>query len=394
MSTYNFDKVIDRRGTGALKLEALQPRYGDAHLLPLWVADMDFETPHFITDALRRRLEHSLFGYTVEPPDYRPTIIRWINEHHHWDVRPEWLAYIPGIVKGIGMAINVFLRPDEKVVIQPPVYHPFRLTPEGNDREVVYNPLLPLEDGRYAMDLDGLDRLLDADPKCRMLLLSNPHNPAGIVWSPETLRRLADICHRRGVLVISDEIHADMTLYGHRHTPFATVSDAAAACSITFGAPSKTFNIAGIVSSYAIVPDAGLRRRFFDWLRARELNEPTVFAPIATIAAFRRGETWRREMLAYVEDNIRFVEAYCRDHLPAVRPVRPEASFLVWLDCRRLGLNREQLLDLFVDKAHLALNDGEMFGMGGAGFMRLNVGTPRAVLEQAMRQLAEAIAQL
>ena len=164
MSTYNFDKVIDRRGTGALKLEALQPRYGNAHLLPLWVADMDFETPHFITDALRRRLEHSLFGYTVEPPDYRPTIIRWINEHHHWDVRPEWLAYIPGIVKGIGMAINVFLRPDEKVVIQPPVYHPFRLTPEGNDREVVYNPLLPLEDGRYAMDLDGLDRHVDAEP--------------------------------------------------------------------------------------------------------------------------------------------------------------------------------------------------------------------------------------
>ena len=391
MSTYNFDKVIDRRGTGALKLEALQPRYGDAHLLPLWVADMDFETPHFITDALRRRLEHSLFGYTVEPPDYRPTIIRWINEHHHWDVRPEWLAYIPGIVKGIGMAINVFLRPDEKVVIQPPVYHPFRLTPKGNDREVVYNPLLPLEDGRYAMDLDGLDRLLDADPKCRMLLLSNPHNPAGIVWSPETLRRLADICHRRGVLVISDEIHADMPLYGHRHTPFATVSDAAAACSITFGAPSKTFNIAGIVSSYAIVPNDTLRRRFYRWLSANELDEPTLFAPIATIAAYRYGEPWRRAMLSYVEANIDYLIDYCACHLPAIRPLRPEASFLVWLDCRDLNLDHDALIALFVRRAHLALNDGEMFGPGGEGYMRINVGTPRAILSEALERLRRAV---
>ena len=289
------------------------------------------------------------------------------------------------------MAINVFLRPDEKVVIQPPVYHPFRLTPKGNDREVVYNPLLPLEDGRYAMDLDGLDRLLDADPKCRMLLLSNPHNPAGIVWSPETLRRLADICHRRGVLVISDEIHADMPLYGHRHTPFATVSDAAAACSITFGAPSKTFNIAGIVSSYAIVPNDTLRRRFYRWLSANELDEPTLFAPIATIAAYRYGEPWRRAMLSYVEANIDYLIDYCARHLPAIRPLRPEASFLVWLDCRGLNLDHDALIDLFVRRAHLALNDGEMFGPGGEGHMRINVGTPRAILSEALERLRRAV---
>lgn len=389
MSQYDFDQVIDRHHTGALKTDVLEERYGDANLLPLWVADMDFATPPFIVDALRRRLEHPIFGYTVDPADYWPSVIDWLRDHHQWDVRREWLSFIPGIVKGIGFAVNVFVRPDEKVIIQPPVYHPFRLTPEGNKREVVFNPLLRRADGSYAMDFDGLSRV--ADEKCRMLILSNPHNPAGIVWDEETLRRLAAFCHERGIIVVSDEIHADMALFGHKHHPFASVSPEAAACSITFGAPSKTFNIAGIVSSYSVVPNEKLRRPFYEWLAANELNEPTLFAPIATVAAFREGEEWRRQMLAYVEDNVRFVEDYCREHIPAVKPLRPEASFLVWLDCRSLGLSHDALVDLFVKRAHLALNDGEMFGPGGEGFMRLNVGTPRSVLRTALHSLAAAI---
>ena len=389
MGTYNFDKIVDRRGTGALKLDVLKERYGDADLLPLWVADMDFETPPFITEALRRRLEHSLFGYTVEPEEYWPTVIQWINDHHGWKVEREWLTYIPGIVKGIGMVVNVFVKEDEKVIIQPPVYHPFRLTPQGNGREVVYNPLHENEDGSYSMDFENLEAV--ADEKCRLLILSNPHNPAGIVWDRETLARLAHFCHQRGILVISDEIHCDMALWGNRHTPFASVSPEAAACSITFGAPSKTFNIAGIVSSYAIVPDEEIRRRFFGWLQANEMNEPTLFAPIATVAAFREGEAWRREMLAYVEGNVDFVIDYCAAHLPSIKPLRPQASFLVWLDCRRLGLGHEALVDLFVKKARLALNDGEIFGSQGRGFMRMNVGSPRSVLRQALEQLRKAI---
>ena len=234
---YDFDKVIDRRETGALKLEVLKDRYGSADLLPLWVADMDFETPSFITDALRKRLEHSLFGYTVEPEEYWPTVIRWIATHHDWEVKREWLSYIPGIVKGIGMAINVFVKEDEKVIIQPPVYHPFRLTPQGNGREVVYNPLQENEDGSYRMDFENLETV--ADEKCRMLILSNPHNPAGIVWDKETLARLADFCYRRDILVISDEIHCDMALWNNKHIPFASVSDKAAACSIVFGIKGK-----------------------------------------------------------------------------------------------------------------------------------------------------------
>lgn len=387
---YDFDKIVDRTGSGDLKHEVLAERYGRADLLPLWVADMDFETPEFITDALRRRLEHSLFGYTVEPKDYWPTVQKWIKDHHGWDVKMEWLSYIPGIVKGIGMVINVFTKPDEKVIIQPPVYHPFRLTPEGNGREVVYNPLKENSDGSYSMDFDNLEEV--ADDKCKVLILSNPHNPAGIVWDKDTLARLAEFCYDHNILVISDEIHCDMALWGNTHVPFATASDKAAQCSITFGAPSKTFNIAGIVSSYSIIPNDEIRNRFYTWLAANELNEAPMFSPIATIAAFKNGEQWRKAMLHYVEQNIIFMEEYCKTHLPKIKPLRPEASFLVWLDCRALGLNHEQLIDLFVNKAHLALNDGEMFGKGGAGFMRVNVGTPRAILTKALEQLTKAVA--
>lgn len=389
MENYTFDTVIDRRGSGALKCDALLERYGREDLLPLWVADMDFPTPPFIVDALRQRLEHPIFGYTIEPDNYWPTVAQWIKAHHGWDVKTEWMTYIPGIVKGIGMAVNVFVKEDEKVIIQPPVYHPFRLTPQGNGREVVFNPLIEQPDGSYAMDFDNLDAV--ADEKCRMLILSNPHNPAGICWDRATLQRLADFCYERHILVISDEIHCDMALWGNRHIPFATVSERAAQNSITFGAPSKTFNIAGIVSSYAIVPNDDLRQQFYSWLTANELNEPTLFAPIATIAAFTEGEEWRKQMLAYIEGNIQWIIDFCQQHLPEVKPLRPQASFLVWLDCRALGLDHEQLIHLFVDKARLALNDGEIFGPGGQGFMRLNVGSPRAVLQQGLEQLRTAV---
>lgn len=392
MGKYDFNKIIDRRGTGSLKMEVLQERYGDANLLPLWVADMDFETPSFITDALRRRLEHSLFGYTVEPEEYWSTVIRWIASHHGWDVQREWLTYIPGIVKGIGMAVNVFVKEDEKVIVQPPVYHPFRLTVQGNGREVVYNPLHENEDGSYSMDFENLETV--ADEKCRLLILSNPHNPAGIVWDRETLLRLADFCYHHHILVLSDEIHCDMALWNNKHIPFATVSKEASACSITFGAPSKTFNIAGIVSSYAIVPNDNIRDRFFGWLKANELDEPSLFAPIATIAAFDEGEPWRREMLHYVEENINFVIDYCANYLPQIKPLRPQASFLLWLDCRALGLEHDELVRLFVKKARLALNDGEMFGREGVGFMRMNVAASQSVIRQAMEQLRCAVDEM
>lgn len=388
MERYDFDKVIDRRGSGAVKTDALGKVYGKDDLIPLWVADMDFETPDFIVNALKERLEHPVFGYTVIPEDYWQTVQKWIADRHGWETRCEWMTFIPGIVKGIGMAINALLEKDEKVIIQPPVYHPFRLIPQKNGREVVFNPLKALPDGSYEMDFENLEAV--CDEKCRMLILSNPHNPAGIVWPRETLERLAGFCHSRGIIVISDEIHCDMALFGNKHIPFANVSEKAAQCSITFGAPSKTFNIAGIVSSYAIVPNPELREKFFNWLEASEMSAPHLFAPIATMAAFRHGENWRKQMLGYVEGNIEFIEDFCAQHIPQIRPIRPQASFLVWLDCRGLGLSHEELIDLFVNKAGLALNDGDMFSPGGEGFMRLNVGTSRAILENAMHQLLNA----
>lgn len=393
-SKYDFDRIIDRRGSGALKYDALQERFGRTDLLPLWVADMDFATPDFILDAIRRRLDHPVTGYTIEPADYRPAVTDWLRTLHGVEVDPGWISYIPGIVKGIGLAINCFLKKDEKVVAMPPVYHPFYLVPLANGRKIVWNPLKEIPGGEYEIDFDNLAEV--CDDKCRMLILSNPHNPAGIVWSADRLRRLADFCAEREILVISDEIHSEMVLphaeaEGKRHVPFYSVSDAARKCSITFAAPSKTFNIAGIVSSYSIVPDDSLRRRFYTFLKANELDEPTIFSPIATIAAYRKGAGWRREMLRYVEGNIDFIEEYCRENLTGIKPWRPDASFLVWLDCRSLGLPQERLVKLFVDGARLALNDGAMFGPGGEGFMRLNAGAPRSTIAEALGRLSRAL---
>lgn len=243
------------------------------------------------------------------------------------------------------------------------------------------------------MDFEHLASVA-SDPKSKMLILSNPHNPAGITWDADTLRKLAEICSENGILVISDEIHSDMAVFGNRHIPFATVSPLAAANSITFAAPSKTFNIAGIVSSYAVIPDETLRSRFYGWLNANELDEPTLFAPIATVAAYRHGREWMEQMLRYVEANVDHVMDFFSRELPAIRPMRPQASFLVWLDCRDLGLSHSQLIDFFVEKARLALNDGAMFGPGGEGFMRLNVGTPRVILDEALQRIKKAAANL
>ena len=383
---YDFDEMIDRRGTGNVKHDMLEETFGRSDLLPLWVADMDFATPPFILDAMRRRLEHPVLGYGTLPAGYWETIAQWVEEHHGWQVAPEWMHYIPGIVKGIGMVVNVFTRPGDKVIIQPPVYHPFRLVPEGNGRCIVWNPLVRQEgETPYRMDFENLERV--CDEHCRLLILSNPQNPAGICWDRTSLQWLARFCHERNIVVVSDEIHCDMALFGHWHIPFASVSPEAAACSITFQAPSKTFNMAGVVSSYCIIPNEALRHRFFGWLEANEFDYPHLLAPIATQAAYREGEEWRRQMLAYIEENVRMVETFCRERLPQLRPLRPQASFLVWLDCRGLGLSQERLVVLFVNRARLALNDGSMFGPGGEGFMRMNVGCPRSVLREAMERI-------
>jgi Bifunctional PLP-dependent enzyme with beta-cystathionase and maltose regulon repressor activities len=387
MYEHIFEKAIDRHGHLAVKTDVLEHLYGRTDLQAMWVADMDFEAPDFIMKALKDRIDHPVFGYSVLPEGYWNMVSSWIRERHGWDTGAEWFSFIPGIVKGIGMVINALLAKDEKVIIQPPVYHPFRLVPQGNGREVVLNPLRENADGTYSMDFENLEEVVDE--KCRLFILSNPHNPAGIVWDRETLAKLAHFCAARGIIVVSDEIHCDMALFGHKHIPFASVSEEAAKISITFGAPTKTFNLAGIVSSFAIVPDAELRGRFYSWLKANEFDAPTLFAPLVTEAAFTKGEQYREELVKYIEGNVLAVEDALKD-VPGIKALRPQASFLVWLDCRGLGLDHDSLVDLFVNKARLALNDGAMFGSQGSGFMRMNIGTSRSEILRAMDSLKAA----
>lgn len=385
---YNFDEIIERKGTGCVKYDKTPKG-----LIPLWVADMDFATPDFVMEAIRRRLDCPVLGYPFIPKDYFPTIARWVKNLHGWDVDPEWMCYVPGIVKGIGLVESSFLKPGDKVITQPPIYHPFRIVSEKNGMEVLRAPLKPVyEEGRlvtYEMDFDALEKCISAGGK--VLLLSNPQNPSGVCWSRGTLQRLAELTSARGVLVISDEIHAEMAHKGFTHVPYASVSEAAAMNSITFMAPSKTFNIAGVVSSYAIVPNPEIRAKFFAFMDANELDYPSIFSIEATLAAYRKGAAWRRQMLKYVEGNIAYVDKCLRKYVPEIKAMLPQASFLIWLDCRELGMSQKSLMYFLKRKAGLYMNDGSMFGEEGRGFVRLNVGCPRSVLVKAMEQLRAAV---
>ncbi|SEF61588.1 MalY/PatB family protein [Parabacteroides chinchillae] len=388
MKQYNFDEVIERRGTNCIKHDLLKERFGDEKLIPLWVADMDFRTPDFIVEAIKKRCEHEVFGYTYGSDEYYESIINWVHYKHNWKIQKEWISYIPGIVKGISFALQCFTRPGDKIIIQPPVYHPFRIVPQSMKREVVYNPL-KLVEGSYEMDFEQLESIIDE--KCKALILCNPHNPGGIVWKKETLVQLAEVCAKHHILVISDEIHAEMAYPQYKHYPFATVSDNAALCCITFMAPSKTFNIAGIVTSYAIIPNDRLRKEFYEFLEAGEFGDGTIFAYEATTAAYTYGAEWLQQMRMYIMENVRFVDEFIKTNLPKIKMYMPQASFLIWLDCRELKLNQEELVDLFQNKAGLALNDGSIFGPGGEGHMRLNIGCPRSILETSLNALKKAL---
>ncbi len=392
---------INRRGTYSVKVDALKKYFGKEDLIPLWVADMDFETPRCVREALEDVLKGGVYGYNFIPDNYFPAIASWLKEKQKWEVKQGWLAFIPGIVKGIGYAINFYTDEGDGIIVQPPVYPPFINVPKGNGRNLVFNPLIRVEDGSeggtYRMDFDNLKKIGESG-ECSMLILSNPHNPGGIAWDRETLKELANICYKYEILVVSDEIHADMPLFGTEHIPFASVSKEAECNSITFGAPSKTFNMAGIVSSFAVVPNEELREPFYKWMQVNELSSPTIFATLGAIAAYTKGDAWRMKMLDYIEGNVVFVENFCKDKLQGlIKPVRPMSSFLIWLDCRELStrlfgsIDQQLLVDLFINRAGLALNDGAAFGQGGEGYMRLNVGCGIEVLEEALNNLKTAI---
>lgn len=389
MNLYNFDTIIDRHGTSAAKFERLDAVFGRHDVTPLWIADLDFAVCPKITEALLHRLNHPVFGYSDASDGYWQSIINWNYRRHNFLIARDELSFIPGVVKGIALAVNFFTREGDGVVIQPPIYTPFRTVVEGNHRRVIENPLLT--DGEnYTMDLDGLEEIV-AREKPKMLILCNPHNPIGIQWDADTMARLAAICRRAGMIVVSDEIHGDLVLGGNPHIPFLSVSDDARAVGIMLGAPSKTFNIPGLVSSWMVVKNPELRRDFYGWMEVNEFNAPVLISTIGAEAAYNNGEEWLDQMLAYVENNINFVQEYTAKYIPDLKIVRPQASFLVWLDFRKLHLCQREIMDLLLDKAHLALNDGSMFGTQGEGFARLNVGTPRCVLANALESLRMAV---
>lgn len=389
MGKYNFNRLIDRHGTCAVKYEGLDRVFGRHDVTPLWIADLDFAVCPDITAALRHRLDHPVLGYSDAPDSYWNSIIDWLRRRHEFEVKREHLAFIPGVVKGIALAVNYFTSRGDAVVIQPPVYHPFRAVIEGNERVVAENPLI-FDGTNYKMDLEGLRRVI-AETQPKLMILCNPHNPIGLQWDLDTLAKVGRICNEAGVVVVSDEIHGDLMLGGRKHIPFIEASEDCRKCGIMLGAPSKTFNIPGLVSSWMVIKNPALREGFYRWMEVNEFSAPVMISTIGAEAAYTHGEEWLDEMLRYVERNISFTREFLKNRLPRVRMITPEASFLVWLDFTDLHLDQPGLMDMLLSEAHVALNDGSMFGSQGKGFARLNVGTPLTVLEDALNHIADAV---
>lgn len=383
---YNFDEIVPRKHTDCLKYDNVKEMFGTEEVLPMWIADMDFRTPPFIVDAIRKRMDHEVLGYTYTCSRWKPAIQSWVSRRYGWEVQPEEIGFVGGIVPAISFALQCFTKPGDKVLIQPPVYHPYHHVTLDLGRTLVTSPL-KLVDGQLQVDFADFEEKIKG---CKLFLLCNPHNPCGRVWNKEEMQRMCDICVKNNVLIISDEIHCDMTLKGFKHTPFATVCEDAKNNSITFMAASKTFNIAGLKSSYHIIQNEKIREQYHEFLRKSELDTAHVFAtgPVAT--AYSEGEEWLGQMLEYVEANIDYMEEYLKTNMPKMGMIRPQASFLVFLDARGLGLPHDELVEFFIREAKVAMNDGAMFGEGGSGFMRMNLGCPRATLVKALDQIKSA----
>lgn len=384
---YNFDEVVCRKHTDALKLEALAPRWGRTDLLPMWVADMDFKTPPFIVEVMKKRMECEVFGYTARPESWYEAIISWQARRHQWTITKEMISFVPGVVPALAMAVQSFTERGEKVMIQQPVYNPFAQVVRNNHRELVNCPL-ELKDGQYHINFEVFEEKIKG---CKLFLFCHPHNPGGRVWTREELQKVATICAQNNVIVVADEIHADLTLPPYQHIPFATVSEEAAQNSVVFASPSKAFNMAGLATSYAVITNPTLRRRFESYVEGNELAAGNVFAFNTVVAAYNKGEEWLQQMLNYVQGNVDEVIHYIEKYIPQLKVIVPQASYLVFIDFSALQLSQKEIVALCTDKAHLALNDGAIYGEEGKGYMRINLACPRSVVKQALIQLKEAV---
>lgn len=388
----NFDLTIDRSCTACHKWDNVPAVFGVPDALPMWVADMDFAAPPAVLEALHRRVEHGVFGYTFPTESYQEAIAEWMQSRHGWSIQKDWIQFCPGVVPALSLIVDAYTEPGDQVVIQTPVYPPFHSVVKDQERELVLNPLIRGEDGDYEMDFEDLEKSL-AGGRVKMLILCSPHNPVGRVWRREELERLADLCRQYDVLVVSDEIHADLIFEQGSHTPFAALSDDAASRSIICTAPSKTFNIAGMNTANMIIPNEQLRRTFRKVLNRYHIGSITPLGAVATEAAYREGGPWLDELLVYIRGNMELVANYIREHLPELSVALPEATYLLWIDFRSLGMEHDKLNRFLVEEAKLGLNSGATFGKDGEGFMRMNVACTRATVEEAMSRLHNAIRQ-
>ena len=385
---FNFDEVIDRREVPALKVHRMVLGADGMDLFPAGVADMDFRAPKPILDAMAQRLAHGVFGYETVPDGLMPALIAWMKQRHAWDIHPDHILRAPNVLNSLSMAANLFTRPGDGIIVQPPVFFDFAEIITENGRRMVENPLVRSSDC-YEMDFDGLETCA-ADPRTKMLFLCNPHNPVGRVWSKTELAQLGSICRKNGVVVVSDEIHADITFRNHTYTPFASISDADAQNSITCISPAKSFNIAACCGAFTVVPDENRRNAFGAENSRLTVNKNNAFASVAMEAAYEDGGPWLDAAIAYIEGNLSLVRARLSD-IPEVSLVEPEGTFLLWLDFRNLGLQPDELTQFLRREAGWAITRGIAFGDSGTGFGRLNIACPRARLEKALDRLVQAL---
>jgi cystathionine beta-lyase len=388
---WNFDEEVSREGTNSVKYDLRKETFGTEDVIPMWVADMDFKTPDFIISALRKRLEHELMGYSFRSDDYYRSISSWFSKKHNWEIDDEWICFCPGIVPALNICTLAFTRPGDSIVIQPPVYTPFFSAVENHGRNLIYNRLTEIN-GKYAMDFDSLTDSVTSDT--RMIIISNPHNPVGRSWSPDELTRLAEICLKNNILILSDEIHCDLILPGFHHSPAAILSDKIADITVTCIAPSKTFNLAGLSTSSVIISNPVLRKYFNSKIEHLNIGNGNIFGTIASTAAYTYGYEWLDDLINYLKRNSDYVKDYCRANIPEIVPVQPEATYMIWLDCRKLDMSAEELQNFFVYKAKVGMNEGSTFGPGGKGFMRMNIGTTHQRVIRALEQIEKAVATL
>lgn len=387
---YNFDEIIDRRNSDSIKWNYFEGMEVTEDMLPMWIADMDFVSSQEIIQAMKDRAEHGVFGYIYRSDSFYDSIINWMKKRHNWEIKKEWILYIPGVVMGLNIGIRELIGENEKVLVQPPVYPPFYRVLNNNKRIANNNPLI--HDGdKYLMDYDGLKAQID---DTKIMMLCNPQNPVGRVWTKEELARLGEICIENDMIIISDEIHSDFTLKGIKHTPMASISKELEQRTITLMAPSKTFNIAGLVTSVAIIPNDDIRKIYQKSIEAMEIDNTNIFGAMGLEVAYNYGEEWLDQVLEYIEDNIDYAVEYINKNIPGVKVDRPEGTYLLWLDCRGVGKTADEINRAFLEVGKVILNDGRPYGEEGDGFFRLNIGCPKSVLTDGLKRIEKAIKSL